>query len=105
MFRFGWLADYPDPHNFFSLITSNSDNNKTFWKNSEFDKLVEQAAGESDKNKRRELYSRAQAILVEQDVPVIPILASVQHALVSLRVENFPSNAMDQRLYKGVTLK
>lgn len=105
MFRFGWLADYPDPHNFFSLITSSSDNNKTFWKNPEFDKLVEQGAGESDKTKRREIYARAQSVLVEQDVPVIPILASVQHALISTRVENFPSNAMDQRQYKGVTLK
>ena len=105
VFRFGWLADYPDPHNFFSLITSNSDNNKTFWKNSEFDKLVAKGASEPDKNKRREIYSRAQQILVEEEVPVIPILGSVNNALVSSRVENFPLNAMDQYIYKGVRLK
>ncbi len=105
LFRFGWLADFPDPHNFFSLITGNSDNNKTFWKNAEFDTLISQGASESDKSKRRDIYSRAQKILVEDDVPVIPILASVQHALVSTRTENFPLNAMDQRIYKGVKLK
>lgn len=105
MFRFGWLADFPDPHNFFSLMMSNSDNNQTFWKNAQFDKLVEQGASEPDKNKRREIYLQAQKILVEDEAPVIPILASVQHALVAQRVENFPINPIAQLVYKGVRLK
>ena len=31
MFRAGWAADYPDPHNFMNIFTCNGGNNETGW--------------------------------------------------------------------------
>lgn len=105
LYRFGWLADYPDPDNFMAVITGYSDNNRTRWKNAKYDELVLKAAGVTDREERRRIYSEAQKILVEDDVPVIPLYSSVNHLLISPRVENFPVNVMEKYVYKGVRLK
>lgn len=105
LYRFGWQADYPDPDNFMSMLLSYSENNRTRWKSAKFDELVDKAAGALDREERRKLYSEAQKIIVEDDVPVIPLFVSVSHSLVSDRVENYPINVMDALVYKGVRLK
>ncbi len=105
LFRFGWLADYPDPDNFMNLMTSYSENNRTRWADPRYDKLIEQAAGETDRDKRREIYRQANQIMLTEGVPVIPILTSVAHLLVADRVEGFPVNAMRKFQYKAVRVK
>lgn len=105
LFRFGWQADYPDPDNFMSVIAGFSDNNRTRWKNAKFDAMVLKASGITDKEERRAVYAQAQKILVEDEVPVIPLYSSVNHLLISPRVENYPINVMEKFVYKGVKLK
>lgn len=105
LYRFGWLADYPDPDNFMNLMTSYSDNNRTRWGDPRYDKIVEEASAEIDPEKRRELYRKASQILLVDGAPVAPILTSVAHMLVSNRVENFPINAMRRFEYKAVRIK
>jgi oligopeptide transport system substrate-binding protein len=105
MYRFGWLADYPDPDNFMNLMTSYSDNNRTRWGDTRYDRLVEQAASEVDREKRRDLYHKASKLLLEEAVPVVPMMTSVAHLLVSDRVEIFPVNAMRRFEYKAVRIK
>ena len=105
MYRFGWLADYPDPDNFMNLMTSYSDNNRTRWGDAKYDKLVEDGAGETDPEKRREIYRKASKYLLEEAVPVIPVFTSVAHLLIANRVENFPINAMRRFEYKAVRIK
>ena len=105
LFRFGWLADYPDPDNFLSMMASFSENNYTRWKNPKFDELLLKGASETDKVKRREYYAQAQKIMIEDDVAVIPLYASVNHMLVSPRVENYPMSSLDRYDFKGVKLK
>lgn len=105
IFRMGWQADYPDPDNFINLMTSYSENNRTKWGNPEFDKLVEEGAGELDPAKRQELYVKAQKILIEQDTAVVPLFTGVSNTLLSKRVENFPYNILALRVYDKVTIK
>jgi oligopeptide transport system substrate-binding protein len=105
IYRMGWLADYPDPDNFMNLMTSYSDNNYTGWKSKEYDALVEEGASSLDKEKRRQVYSKAQALLTEQDVPAVPIYSMVAHLLISDRLQNFPVNAMDKHPFKDVSIK
>ncbi len=105
IYRMGWVADYPDPDNFLNLMTSSSSQNHTRWKNPAFDKLVEQGVSELDKDKRRAIYSRAQKILVEDDVPALPLFSSVRSKLIDQRVQNYPVNALDLMVLKGVSLK
>ena len=105
IFRLGWLADFPDPDNFLNLMTSYSENNHTRWGSKDFDKLIARAVGLGSEKLRRQVYSKAQKILTEQEVPVVPIYASVSHALISPRVVNFPFNSMQRYIFKGISLK
>ncbi|MCC7403168.1 MAG: peptide ABC transporter substrate-binding protein [Bdellovibrionales bacterium] len=105
IFRLGWLADYPDPDNFLNLMTSYSENNHTRWGSKEFDDLIAKAVGLATQEMRAQVYTEAQKILTEKDVPVAPIYASVAHSLVAPRVVDFPFNSMQRFVFKGVSLK
>jgi oligopeptide transport system substrate-binding protein len=74
VWRLGWCQDYPDANNFDKeVFRSDSAQNNTRWGNEEFDRLVDEAAKETDEAKRRELYAQAEEILVETDAAIIPI--------------------------------
>lgn len=105
MYRMGWLADYPDPSTFASLMTSFSENNHTGWGNKRYDELTKEAAMSLEKEKRRKSYSEIQKILTEDEVPVLPIYSSVRHIMLSERVQNFPVTALERWIFKGVTFK
>lgn len=70
--RRGWIGDYADPNTFVELFTSASGNNNTGWKNPEYDRLVEAAARETDKEKRLAGLAAAERLLLDE-LPVIPI--------------------------------
>lgn len=105
IFRLGWLADYPDPDNFLNLMTSYSENNHTRWGDKKYDKLIETATTITDKEKRRDIYKQAQEILVEKDVPVLPIYSMVGQYFVGPRVKNYPINPMQKQLLKDVVVE
>jgi oligopeptide transport system substrate-binding protein len=74
IWRLGWNLDYPDANNFLrDVFYSTSTQNYTKWKNSDFDKLVDDAAKETNNAKRVELYAKAEDILVMKDAAIIPI--------------------------------
>jgi len=74
IWRLGWCQDYPDANNFLNeVFHSQSTMNHTKWGNPEFDRLVEEAAKETDPAKRKEMYRKAEQILVMQDAAMIPI--------------------------------
>ena len=99
IFRWGWLADYPDPDNFLAALTGASENNHMGWKNAEFDSLVERAASETEVAKRRDLYRSAQRLLVERETPVIPLYAGIAFFLINDRVKNYPVNPLRRYRY------
>ena len=78
-----------------NLFTSTSGNNRTHWKNREYDRLVEEAAMERDPERRQRLYDRAQKILTEEDIPIMPLFQNAQNLLVKPYVKGFRPNAMD----------
>lgn len=72
--RNGWCQDYPDADNFLRVVMrSDSPQNDTRWKNAEFDKLVDEAAVETDVAKRQDLYTQAEKLLVDEDAAIIPL--------------------------------
>ncbi len=95
IFRLGWGADYPDPDNFLNLFTRASGNNNTHWGNSPYDRLISEAASESDEARRLTLYNEAQQILTEQEVPIVPLFFSAQNLLIRPEIEGLHVNAMD----------
>ena len=100
LFRLSWGADFPDPENFMGLFTSHGGNNRTGWGDSQYDKLIAQAAFEMGRDRRIQLYNEAQRILVEEKVPIIPLFFSVQNVLVKPYVRGLDFNALEL-LYLG----
>ncbi|HET9912955.1 MAG TPA: peptide ABC transporter substrate-binding protein [Anaerolineales bacterium] len=84
IWRLGWCLDYPDANNFDKeVFAAGGSSNPTdasgkpagglMWKNDEYEKLVAEAAVETDPAKRVDLYAQAEDILVNKDAAIIPI--------------------------------
>ncbi|HWI48740.1 MAG TPA: ABC transporter substrate-binding protein, partial [Rummeliibacillus sp.] len=77
-FLLGWTGDNGDADNFLYTLLDESNigsNNYTFFKNKETHKLLLKAQTEVDKEKRNELYKKAQVILSEE-APWVPLAYS-----------------------------
>ena len=105
IFRMGWVADYPDPDNFLNLLTGFSANNHTGWKNKEYDSLIAKGLAELNADKRKEYYTAAQKILLEDDVPTLPLYYSNRQYLVNKRIKNFKLNPLDHKVYRVVSVE
>ncbi len=71
--RSSWVGDYPDPNTFLDMFVTGNGNNRTGWSDPVYDRLIREAAKETDPAQRFEILRRAEAILVSQQVPVCPI--------------------------------
>ena len=68
----GWAMDYPDPSDFFEpifhsrAITDEDSQNRSFFRNAELDRLIDEARIETDLEKRLPLYRRAEQIVIDE---------------------------------------
>ena len=99
-----WGADYPDPDNFASEFLANSGNNRTTWKNKEYDDLVLKARLTVDPKVRAELYQKSQKILVDTDAVVVPLFYEPNVALVKKRVSGLELNPLNYLLLWKVSV-
>lgn len=72
-----WIGDYNDPSTFIEIMVSESPNNRTGWKNPDYDNLVFSTSKEKDNFKRWELYKKAEKILIEDEYPIAPLFHNV----------------------------
>jgi len=71
--RMGWSADFNDPINFLEMYYSaDGGNNDTGWESAEYQALLDQAATETDAEKRKDLLMQAEAVFMD-DMAVAPI--------------------------------
>lgn len=71
--RSSWVGDYNDPNTFLDMFMSSSGNNRTGWKNPRYDALIREGNSTIDLKKRAGLLQKAEAILVEEEVPIVPL--------------------------------
>ena len=71
--RSSWVGDYPDPNTFLDLFLSGSGNNRTGWSSPAYDRLIGEAAAESDPARRFATMRRAEEYLVREQVPIAPL--------------------------------
>ena len=105
IFRSGWGADYPDPDNFIKLFSSYSPQNYSRWRNSRYDRLLEQAARELNEQKRVRLYNEAQRLLCEEDVPIVPLFTTAESTVLNPRYSGLEYNSMGRLVLRDVRLK
>jgi len=82
LFTLGWVADYPDPHNFLDILFyTGSENNIFEYSNPSLDALLDQAAIEQDKAVRLAMYQQAEQLVVD-DAPCLPLFHGTNYILV-----------------------
>jgi oligopeptide transport system substrate-binding protein len=98
-YRAAWIGDYNDAYTFAELLHSGFGLNGTGYANPEYDRLVEQAAVEADRERRRKLLQQAERVLLK-DHPLIPIYFYVSKRLIKPYVEGVRDNIMDHHYTK-----
>ena len=71
--RGGWYGDYGDPTTFLDLSRTGDGNNHRGFSDPSFDALLDEAARERDPGRRMEILAKAERILVEEQLPLLPL--------------------------------
>lgn len=90
--RSGWIGDYNDPNTFFDMFVTDGGNNRTGWSNARYDELLKQSQNEQDPDKRNALFQQMERILVEDELPIMPIYITIYQGMISERVLGFEHN-------------
>jgi len=94
MFMLGWVADYPDPHNFLdNLFYTGSENNIFGYSNLELDALLDEAAIEQDSATRLSMYQQAEQMVVDE-APCLPLSFGMNYILVKPYVKGYKLNPL-----------
>jgi oligopeptide transport system substrate-binding protein len=94
MFIMGWVADYPDPHNFLDILFyTGSENNIFEYSNSSLNALLDQAAIEQDGTDRLAMYQQAEQVVVD-DAPCFPLWHGTNYILVKPYVKGYELNPL-----------
>jgi ABC-type transport system substrate-binding protein len=99
---FGWIADYPDPENFFFLFYSKNSppqgSNSCRYSNPAFDRIFEKMSSMDNSPERLELIHKLTSILNE-DCPFVLIAHSVSFSLTQPWAQRVSANPL---MYNGV---
>ncbi len=68
-----WIGDYADPNSFLELFVTGGGNNRTGWSSQSYDHDLQEASLEVSSQKRSTLLREAETILVQKEVPMIPL--------------------------------
>ncbi len=90
----GWMADYPDPADWFGIFLTSS-NNFAFYQNKQYDSLVRSAGSDVSPDRRAQEYKQAQSMLVN-DVPAAFLAQSVSWNLVRPYVRGVTTSSVDE---------
>jgi len=102
--RSEWAGDYLDPKTFLDVFRSDSTNNHTGWKNTQYDALLFAADRTADPVARNDLMRQAETLLLT-DLPIIPIYYYTSVRLVHPDVHGWHPTLLDRHPYKYVWLE
>ncbi|MCC6971679.1 MAG: peptide ABC transporter substrate-binding protein [Phycisphaerales bacterium] len=71
--RAGWYGDYGDPTTFLEINRTADGNNDRGYSNPTYDALLDRAETELDAGKRLQLLQEAERMIVEDELPLIPL--------------------------------
>jgi oligopeptide transport system substrate-binding protein len=81
-----WGSDYPDAYNWLNDAFLYAQG-FTFWNNINFNQLVEKASRISNRNKRNNLYKKAEKILVFDEAVIIPLFFETGKYLIKPEIK------------------
>ena len=104
-FRGSWIADYPDPENYFSVLYGGNPAppNYTRFRNDRFDELYIQSLLANNDTVRFGIYQEMDRIVIEE-APVVPLYYDEVLRFVQNNVEGLGVNAFNLLTLKAVKL-
>ena len=99
-----WVGDYIDPNTFLTTMLGNSGNNRTGWKNPQFDALMDRAGDSPERGARFLRLREAERILLD-DQPIAPIWHLTRSYLIHPAVRGYYPNLLDLHPYQDVWLE
>jgi oligopeptide transport system substrate-binding protein len=91
----GWMADYPDPADWYDVFTTTSSYNVALYQNQQYDNFVRVARTDVQPVRRDQEYQQAQQMLVD-DAPVAFLAQSVSWYLVRSYVRGVATSSVDE---------
>jgi len=104
----GWISDNGDPDHFLGVLLGSQQAKKgsplniSFYKNPKFDDLIAKARVESDKEKRAELYKKAQEI-IHEDCPMIPLAHVMDKVAMQKNVQGLRIQSTGDVIFRTVS--
>ncbi len=99
-----WYADYNDPTTFLNCLQIGNGNNDSGYANPAYDELLARANRQRDAKRRSELLREAEAVIVEQDLPIMPILFYREPIAIAPNVHGLYANARMWFPFRHVTV-
>jgi oligopeptide transport system substrate-binding protein len=101
--RSTWVGDYPDPNTFLDMFVTDGGNNRTGWSDPDYDKLIAEAAAETDPVRRHDILRAAEKILVGEEMPVCPLYFYVGIQLYDgKKLGGLEGNVLDEHPLKSM---
>lgn len=102
--RAGWIGDVLDPVNFLECFLGGNGNNRTGWKNAEYDRLIREAYEATDETARNGLYQQAETVLMDE-MPIMPLYFYTLKFLKAPEVKGYTPNLLDYRRWKDMWIE
>lgn len=103
--RGNWYGDYMDPTTFLDCLATGNGNNDSGYSNPRYDALLRHAAATRDPAARMGLLRTAEAILVEEDFPILPILHYATPIAIKPYVQGLHPNPRLRFPFRGLVVQ
>jgi len=94
-----------DANTFLDMFVTNGGNNRTGWSNARYDELIAEAARTADAAKRTAMLREAEDILVNEEVPILPIYFDAHLGLRRTTITGVYDNARNIHPFQGVDME
>lgn len=100
--RSSWIGDYNDAYSFLEIFNSQESNNRTGWKNLEYDKLLKSSNESLDQEVRRKIFVDAEKLLLDE-CPIAPLyFYKGTHMFDATKISGIYFNILDRHPVRSI---
>ncbi|MBN1764774.1 MAG: peptide ABC transporter substrate-binding protein [Sedimentisphaerales bacterium] len=100
--RSSWYGDYGDPMTFLDMMVTGNGQNDAAFSHPEYDDLIRQANQCLDPGERMKILARAETLLIQEQMPLLPLYYYVNLQSYRPQVKGLYMNARDKHPFKYI---